>query len=98
MWYHGMKVKAVQPRVLVNDIHTMGGQSGSPLWIKRNGKRIQVGIHTNGMASGIGNPHHRARAGKHEEVESNIGPGSRLPGGGDIAVRRRALPSQQEEF
>ena len=52
MWYHGMKVKAVQPRVLVYDIDTMGGQSGSPLWIKRNGKRVQVGIHTNGMASG----------------------------------------------
>ena len=52
MWYHGMKVKAVLPRLLVYDIDTMGGQSGSPLWIKRNGKRIQVGIHTNGMASG----------------------------------------------
>jgi V8-like Glu-specific endopeptidase len=52
MWYHGMKVKSLQPRVLVYDIDTMGGQSGSPLWIKQNGKRVQVGIHTNGMASG----------------------------------------------
>ena len=46
----------------------------------------------------LGDPDYRARAGKHEKVESNIGPGSRLPGGGDITVRRRALPSQQEEF
>ncbi len=52
MWYNGRMVKAVQPRVLVYDIDTMGGQSGSPVWLKQNGKRIQVAIHTNGMSSG----------------------------------------------
>ena len=52
MWYNGRKAKSVQPRVLVYDIDTMGGQSGSPVWLKQNGKRVQVGIHTNGMASG----------------------------------------------
>jgi len=52
MWYNANKCKAVTPRTLIYDIDTMGGQSGSPIWIRRDGKRTVVGIHTNGAASG----------------------------------------------
>lgn len=52
MWFHGRKVKAIKPRVLVYEVDTMGGQSGSAVWLSRSGKRIMVGIHTNGASSG----------------------------------------------
>src|SRR5262249_46972662 len=46
MWYAGRKAKAVLPQVIVYNTATMGGQSGSPVWIKVAGKRTMVGIHT----------------------------------------------------
>jgi len=53
MWFNGRKAKSVTTRTIVYDIDTMGGQSGSPVWIKAaNGERIAVGIHTNGATSG----------------------------------------------
>jgi len=53
MWYNANKCRAVTPRTLVYDIDTMGGQSGSPVWMRQaNGKRTVVGIHTNGASSG----------------------------------------------
>lgn len=51
-WYHGLKTKSVAPRVVTYDIDTAGGQSGSPVWINRNGVRTVVGIHTNGSSRG----------------------------------------------
>jgi V8-like Glu-specific endopeptidase len=30
----------------------MGGQSGSPVWVKVGNARYAVGIHTNGLVSG----------------------------------------------
>jgi V8-like Glu-specific endopeptidase len=52
MWYHGLKAKSVTPQTLIYDIDTVGGQSGSPVWLKSAGKRVMVGIHTNGALSG----------------------------------------------
>jgi V8-like Glu-specific endopeptidase len=54
MWFHGRIAKAVGERTLTYDIDTAGGQSGSPVWIfdGTTGKRIVVGIHTNGSPSG----------------------------------------------
>jgi V8-like Glu-specific endopeptidase len=52
MWFHGDKVKSVTPRTIVYRADTMAGQSGSPVWVNRNGKRIVVGIHTNGDKRG----------------------------------------------
>ena len=51
-WYHGRKAKTVKPKKIFYDIDTMGGQSGSPVWVKINGKRIMVGIHTTGAPNG----------------------------------------------
>jgi len=35
-----------------SDIDTMGGQSGSPVWVLENGQRYGVGVHTNGNSTG----------------------------------------------
>ena len=51
-WWHCRRIKAVLPRVLVYNIDTAGGQSGSPVWKIKNGKRYVVGIHTNGSKLG----------------------------------------------
>ncbi|WP_394822034.1 trypsin-like serine peptidase [Pendulispora albinea] len=52
IWYHGRKAKAVKSQTLIYDIDSMGGQSGSPVWVRLNEKRIMVGIHTNGSPNG----------------------------------------------
>lgn len=53
MWFHGRKAKSFTPRTIVYDTDTAGGQSGSAVWFRGNdGKRIAVGIHTNGAPSG----------------------------------------------
>jgi V8-like Glu-specific endopeptidase len=53
LWYDGRKAKQVTARTIIYDIDTAGGQSGSPVWAKlSNGRRIVVGIHTNGDLSG----------------------------------------------
>lgn len=51
-WFHALKPKAISSRVINYDIDTMGGQSGSPVWVLQNGQRYAVGIHTNGSTSG----------------------------------------------
>lgn len=51
-WYHGRGIKNITSRTLIYDVDTAGGQSGSPVWYKSNGKRYVVGIHTNGSSSG----------------------------------------------
>lgn len=51
-WFHALKPKALSGRVITYDIDTVGGQSGSPVWILQNGQRYAVGVHTNGAASG----------------------------------------------
>ncbi len=53
MWFAGRRARKITPRTLVYNTATMGGQSGSPVWIKQaGGQRIMVGIHTNGSPSG----------------------------------------------
>ncbi|MDP1561474.1 MAG: trypsin-like serine protease [Pirellulaceae bacterium] len=51
-WFMAERTKSVSSRVIVYDIDTMGGQSGSPVWVLQDGKRFAVGIHTNGHQSG----------------------------------------------
>jgi len=52
MWRHGRKATAISPTVITYDIDTMGGQSGSPVWIKDGTHRKIACIHTNGADSG----------------------------------------------
>lgn len=52
LWGMARRIKAVTPTQLVYDIDTMGGNSGGPVYIKRNGKRYVVGIHNYGAGSG----------------------------------------------
>jgi len=53
MWFHGRNAKAVTASTITYDIDTAGGQSGSAVWVKgSDGKRIVVGIHTNGSLGG----------------------------------------------
>jgi glutamyl endopeptidase len=51
-WGMARKIKTVNAKTLVYDIDTMGGQSGAPVYIKRNGVRYVVGIHNYGAATG----------------------------------------------
>ena len=51
-WFMAQRPKAVSNRVITYDIDTMGGQSGSPVWVLENGSRYGVGVHTNGAGSG----------------------------------------------
>ncbi len=51
-WWHCRRIKAVTSRTLVYNIDTAGGQSGSPVWRLKRGKRHVIGIHTNGSSSG----------------------------------------------
>lgn len=51
-WFMAQRPKAVSQRVITYDIDTMGGQSGSPVWVLQDGQRYGVGVHTNGSASG----------------------------------------------
>ncbi|WP_208420165.1 trypsin-like serine peptidase [Paraflavitalea devenefica] len=51
-WFMARRAKSTAPRVIYYEIDTMGGQSGSPVWIKVGTARYAVGIHTNGLISG----------------------------------------------
>jgi len=51
-WWHCRRIKLVTPRTLIYNIDSAGGQSGSPVWKYKNGKRYVVGIHTNGSSLG----------------------------------------------
>ncbi len=51
-WFMAQRPKKVSDRVITYDIDTMGGQSGSPVWVLQDGQRYGVGVHTNGSASG----------------------------------------------
>jgi glutamyl endopeptidase len=52
LWGMARKIKTVGPVTLGYDIDTMGGQSGAPVYIKRNGSRFVVGIHNYGSSTG----------------------------------------------
>jgi V8-like Glu-specific endopeptidase len=52
LWGMARKIKRVNLKTLVYDIDSMGGQSGAPVYIKRNGMRYVVGIHNYGAQQG----------------------------------------------
>jgi len=52
LWGMSRKIKTVTATTLSYDIDTMGGQSGAPVYIKRDGSRTVVGIHNYGASSG----------------------------------------------
>jgi V8-like Glu-specific endopeptidase len=52
LWGMARRIKKVTRQTLVYDIDTMGGQSGAPVYIKRNGQVYVVGIHNYGSLSG----------------------------------------------
>lgn len=51
-WFHSRAAKLVKPSVVVYDIDTAGGQSGSAVWQNVNGIKTAVAIHTNGSPLG----------------------------------------------
>ncbi len=51
-WFMAQRAKSVAARTITYEIDTMGGQSGSPVWLLQNGQRYGVGVHTNGHSSG----------------------------------------------
>lgn len=52
LWGMPFQIKSVEPQRLVYTADTAGGQSGSGVYIKVNGKRYVVGIHNYGATSG----------------------------------------------
>jgi glutamyl endopeptidase len=52
MWGMAEVIKAVSAKTLVYQIDTVGGQSGAPVYIKRDGVRYVVGIHNYGAHTG----------------------------------------------
>ncbi|MEM9836356.1 MAG: serine protease [Bacteroidota bacterium] len=52
MWYHHSRVKRLTSRKVYYTIDTAGGQSGSPVYYIKDGKRYAVGIHAYGSQSG----------------------------------------------
>ncbi len=48
LWGMARRIKAVTPVQVRYDVDTMGGQSGAPVYVKRNGQRYVVGIHNYG--------------------------------------------------
>lgn len=52
MWGMARRIKTVTEKTLIYDIDTVGGQSGCPAYIKRNGHRYVVGIHNYGASTG----------------------------------------------
>lgn len=52
LWGMSRTIKTVTAKTLIYDIDTMGGQSGAPVYVKREGKRYVVGIHNYGATTG----------------------------------------------
>jgi glutamyl endopeptidase len=51
-WFMAERTKFLTDRIITYEIDTMGGQSGSPVWVLQNNVRYAVGIHTNGHFTG----------------------------------------------
>ena len=52
LWGMARRIKTVNATTLAYDIDTVGGESGAPVYIKRNGQRTVVGIHNYGASTG----------------------------------------------
>jgi len=62
-WYSNHQVASVSPTKVRYDIDTMGGQSGSAVYVIRNGQRIAIAVHayggpTTNSGTRISNPVH----------------------------------------
>jgi glutamyl endopeptidase len=51
-YFHSRNISRVTPRRLQYDIDTVGGQSGSRIFIQSGGEQVAVGIHTTGSSLG----------------------------------------------
>jgi V8-like Glu-specific endopeptidase len=52
MWGAARALKGVTAKTVLYNTATMGGQSGAPVYIKRNGQRYVIGIHNYGSSTG----------------------------------------------
>jgi V8-like Glu-specific endopeptidase len=52
LWYHARTLTMVDETKVYYDIDTYGGQSGSPVWLNLDGKRVVIAIHTTGTVTG----------------------------------------------
>jgi glutamyl endopeptidase len=52
LWGTSRVIQSASPTTLVYPMDTYGGQSGAPVYIKRNGQRYVVGIHNYGAQTG----------------------------------------------
>lgn len=52
LWGMARKISTVGPDTIMYQHDSMGGQSGAPVYIQRNGSRTVVGIHNYGSSSG----------------------------------------------
>ena len=52
LWGASRFIKTVTAKTLIYNTASMGGQSGAPVYIKRNGQRYVVGIHNYGATTG----------------------------------------------
>lgn len=50
-YFHARKIVRASQRRIYYEIDTYGGQSGSPIWLLVNNKRVAVGVHTNGSST-----------------------------------------------
>ncbi|HET9530914.1 MAG TPA: serine protease [Blastocatellia bacterium] len=50
-FFHARKIVRASHRRIYYEIDTYGGQSGAPVWLKVNGKRVAVGVHTTGSST-----------------------------------------------
>jgi glutamyl endopeptidase len=52
-WFHKNNIAGVNDQILTYQIDTAGGQSGAPVWVKKDdGSRYGIGVHTNGDLTG----------------------------------------------
>ena len=52
LWGASRFIKTVTAKTLIYNTASMGGQSGAPVYVKRNGQRYVVGIHNYGATTG----------------------------------------------
>jgi glutamyl endopeptidase len=51
-WFHARAIRSTEAQRVVYDVDTAGGQSGAPVWHRRDDERLVVAIHTNGEQAG----------------------------------------------
>lgn len=54
LWYGARRLGPSTARALAYHVHTLGGESGAPVWRLQDGRRYVLGIHTGGDQAGTG--------------------------------------------